>query len=89
VGFFCNFHVTAKDKQLPIGRKFAQSGHPACLVSADGETAFFNKFHSENFSFNITLQKLVFWQIFQAGLPDFHEIIYQNNRKLYQNGGKL
>jgi hypothetical protein len=26
--YFCNFKETAHSKQLPIGRKFAQSGHP-------------------------------------------------------------
>jgi hypothetical protein len=29
--YFCNFQVSAKNEQSPIGRKFAQSGHPACL----------------------------------------------------------
>jgi hypothetical protein len=28
VGYFRNFNITAKSKQSPIGRKFAQSGHP-------------------------------------------------------------
>jgi hypothetical protein len=26
--YFCNFQTTAQSKQSPIGRKFAQSGHP-------------------------------------------------------------
>jgi hypothetical protein len=28
LGFFCNFLKTGQSKQSPIGRKFAQSGHP-------------------------------------------------------------
>jgi hypothetical protein len=28
MGYFCNFQKTAQSKQSPIGRKFAQSGHP-------------------------------------------------------------
>jgi hypothetical protein len=28
VGYFCNFNKTAQNKKSPIGRKFAQSGHP-------------------------------------------------------------
>jgi hypothetical protein len=34
VGYFCNFHVTAQSKQSHIGRKFAQSGHPAVRFSS-------------------------------------------------------
>jgi hypothetical protein len=28
MGIFCYFHKYAQSKELPIGRKFAQSGHP-------------------------------------------------------------
>jgi hypothetical protein len=28
VGNFCNFHKSAQSKQLRIGRRFDQSGHP-------------------------------------------------------------
>jgi hypothetical protein len=31
------FQVTAQSKQLPIGRKFAQSGHPDCNKGVAGE----------------------------------------------------
>jgi hypothetical protein len=29
VGYFCNFQKFAQSKPSPIGRKIAQSGHPA------------------------------------------------------------
>jgi hypothetical protein len=32
LGFFCNFQVIAQSKYSPIGRKFAQSGHPVDRV---------------------------------------------------------
>jgi hypothetical protein len=28
VGYFCDYHVTARGKQSPVGRKLGQSGHP-------------------------------------------------------------
>jgi hypothetical protein len=30
VVYFCNFQKMPKSKQSPLGRKFAQSGHPGC-----------------------------------------------------------
>jgi hypothetical protein len=38
VGYFYNFHVIAQSKQSPMGRNFAQSGHPA-LDFFDNEVA--------------------------------------------------
>jgi hypothetical protein len=32
VRFFWNFQATAQSKQSPIGRKLAQSGHPATAL---------------------------------------------------------
>jgi hypothetical protein len=34
VGYFYNFQKIAQSKQSPIGRKFAQSGHPGLRHSA-------------------------------------------------------
>jgi hypothetical protein len=31
--YYCNFQKTAQSKHSPIGRKFAQSGHPVHRVS--------------------------------------------------------
>jgi hypothetical protein len=28
LGYFCNFYETAQSNRSPVGRKFAQSGHP-------------------------------------------------------------
>jgi hypothetical protein len=43
LGYFCNFHRTVQRKQLPNGRKFAQSGHPASKTRSDSRRSKWTK----------------------------------------------